>query len=79
MKEGDRIAKISWCVADIQVALKDGGYAPSSKNVEILLKNYLAKSLEDRSIETGWEIIESVIWGVDYLLDKDKGDDSDIL
>lgn len=58
----DRITSIRWANADIQHALVEDGFEPDEDNVNIIL-NYpgLAKYLQERGIEAGWNVIHNAI------------------
>ena len=58
----DRITSIHWANVDIQSALTEDGFEPDEDNVSIIL-NYpgLAKYLQERGIEAGWDVIHAAI------------------
>lgn len=58
MKE---IAKIVWLKEDLLGALANDGYEPSQENLNKLLSTGLGRNIEERSTETGWEIIFNAI------------------
>lgn len=61
MDEDNTIAIIKWIDEDLKDALKNRGYEPTEDNIDILLTNGLRKALCNRSIEFGWDIIDTVI------------------
>lgn len=73
--EEEPIAKIIWLPEDVREALASEGYKPSDENVEILLGNRLGRTIEDISIERGWDIISEIIGIVDEELEKDENAD----
>ena len=56
----DIIASITWTREDLEEFLKSKGYGPIDENIKTLLDNRLTKTLEERSIEEGWEIIDTI-------------------
>lgn len=70
------IAKIVWLPEDLRCALSSNGFAPSDDNIEVLMASRLSRTIEDLSIERGWEIIEEVIYMVEEELEK-NGDADD--
>ena len=56
------VTSIHWTEEDIQHALAEDGFEPDMDNVSTVL-NYpgLAKYLQERGIEAGWDVIHSVI------------------
>ena len=62
LKNDNVIATITWTIEDIEQYKKKKGYEVSSENIDIMLKNRLTKTLEDRSIEEGWNIIDTIFY-----------------
>lgn len=60
LKNDNVIATITWTIEDIEQFLEEKGYEVSSENIDIMLNNRLTKTLEERSIEEGWEIIDTI-------------------
>ena len=58
--DDDIIASITWTIEDLEEFLKSKGYESTDENIETLLDNRLTKTLEERSIEEGWEIIDTI-------------------
>ena len=56
----DKIDTITWTIEDLEEFLKSKGYESTDENIETLLDNRLTKTLEERSIEEGWEIIDTI-------------------
>lgn len=58
----NHITTISWSDEDIQHALAEDGFEPDDDNTNTIL-NYpgLAKYLQERGIEAGWDVIHSAI------------------
>ena len=63
--------KIKWSDDDIKVALLNKGYAPTEKNIELLKKNRLERTLQEVSVQYGWEIIDEIILDTENL-EEDK-------
>ena len=61
MDKDNTIATIEWVDEDLKEALAIRGFEPTGENIAILLTNGLKKALYDRSIEFGWDIIDTVI------------------
>ena len=61
MDKDNTIATIKWVDEDLKEALENRGFEPTGENIDILLTNGLEKVLCDRSIEFGWDIIDTVI------------------
>ncbi len=60
MNNDNIIASITWTIEDLEEFLKSKGYETTDENIETLLDNRLTKTLEERSIEEGWEIIDTI-------------------
>lgn len=58
-------ATIHWCPADIKSLHPDWS---DEKCADVL--GDIARHLEDRSIELGWEVIQTLLW--DYEKDEDE-------
>ena len=61
MDKDNTIATIEWIDEDLKEALDNRGFEPTGENIDLLLTNGLKKALCDRSIEFGWDIIDTVI------------------
>lgn len=61
MDKDNTIATIEWVDEDLKEALENRGFEPTGENIDTLLTNGLGKVLCDRSIEIGWDIIDTVI------------------
>lgn len=61
MDKDNIITTIQWVDDDLKEALENRGFEPTGDNIDILLTNGLKKVLCDRSIEFGWDIIDTVI------------------
>lgn len=61
MDKDNTITTIQWVDDDLKEALENRGFKPTGENIDILLTNGLRKVLCDRSIEFGWDIIDTVI------------------
>jgi hypothetical protein len=61
MDKDNIITTIQWVDDDLKEALENRGFKPTGENIDILLTNGLRKVLCDRSIEFGWDIIDTVI------------------
>ena len=72
MCEEEPIAKIVWLPEDLREALRHEGFKPSDENIEVLLANRLRKTIEDLSIERGWDIIYDVIGMYQEELEEDE-------
>lgn len=75
MCEEEPIAKIVWLPEDLREALVHEGFKPSDENIEVLLANRLRKTIEDLSIERGWDIIYDVIGMYQEELEEDGNAD----
>ena len=60
MNNDNIIASTTWTLEDLEEFLKSKGYETTDENIETLLDNRLTKTLEERSIEEGWEIIDTI-------------------
>ena len=61
MDKDNIITTIQWVDDDLKEALEHRGFKPTGENIDTLLTNGLEKVLCDRSIEFGWDIIDTVI------------------
>lgn len=61
MDKDNIITTIQWVDDDLKEALRNRGFKPTGENIDTLLTNGLEKVLCDRSIEIGWDIIDTVI------------------
>lgn len=66
----DEVALIRWCEDDLREALENRGFKSSEKNIEILCNNRLERTLEDRSIEAGWDVIDTIIINCEDKLEQ---------
>lgn len=57
----EEIANIKWVAEDIEVLFKEKGIPFTQENYKILLDNGLKKTLHERSIELGWEILWDIL------------------
>lgn len=62
----DVIVTIKWTTADIKEALIGRGIEPTHENIQNLLSGRFVKTLEERSIEEGWQIIDDLILMTDF-------------
>lgn len=63
----DAVCTIIWSIADVQEALTKAGYEPTDDNVQKVIANRLDRTLKDRSIEEGWEILDVIVTSTDGL------------
>lgn len=56
----EEICTIKWCIADLLDMMASKNIPLTDENVEAILDNGFAKVLRDRSIEEGWEIIDTL-------------------
>jgi hypothetical protein len=61
-------AEINWCREDITAALEDCGYQPTEEAVDLVLDENLGRSLKDYSIESGWDMIYTVVNSISHKL-----------
>ena len=61
MDDENIVAKIEWYPEDIKQALINKGFKPSEHNLNVLSKSRLTRTLEERSIEEGWDIIYDIL------------------
>lgn len=59
--EDDQIALIRWCVADLIQVLEDKGIPVTDDTIDMFLNSRGTKTLEERSIEEGWQILSDVV------------------
>jgi hypothetical protein len=59
--DSESVAVIRWSIADLKMALEQKNIVPTDANIELVLNNRFTKTLEERSIEEGWEIIDTII------------------
>ena len=55
------ICEIKWCVADLLDMMAHLNIELTDENIDCILKQWFARVLTDRSIEEGWEIIETLL------------------
>lgn len=63
--DGEVIATIRWTIADVVSAMIKNGIEPTDENIKKVLANRFQRTLEERSIEDGWEIIDTLITNTD--------------
>lgn len=62
MKDDDVLCEIKWTVADVRAAFRNKyGREPSDGQLQDCIENVDTKTLEERSIETGWTLIDEAI------------------
>lgn len=58
----EHITSIRWQHEDIMSALAEDGFEPNEDNVSVILNHFgLAEHIQERGIESGWDVIHSVI------------------
>ena len=62
LRNDNVIATITWTIEDIEQFLEEKGYEVSAENIDTMLNNRLTKTLEDRSIEEGWNITDTIFY-----------------
>lgn len=55
------IASIVWTVEDLKFLMKEKGIKSTPKKIKDLLDGGISKSLKERSIELGWEVLRDLI------------------
>ena len=55
------ICSIVWCVEDLLVAMHRSGIEVTDENVDRVLDGRFERTLRERSIEEGWEVIDALI------------------
>ncbi len=55
------ISTIQWSTEDIEHLLKENGYKGDKKDIDEYLNNFDVRYFEERCIQFGWEIMQSVI------------------
>ena len=61
-------AKINWCREDIHNALEVCGYRPTEEAVDLVLAENIEDTLVDYSIESGWDMIYTVVNSISHKL-----------
>lgn len=62
MNDNDIICEIKWTVEDVRAAFrKKYGREPTDGQLKDCVENVDTKTLEERSIETGWTLIDEAI------------------
>ena len=61
----EEIAVIRWCIADLLDMMAYEGEELTDDNIDRILRNRFRKTLEERSVEEGWDIIRHLIWMAD--------------
>ena len=57
----ETVCTIRWCVQDVLDMMAHEGFELTDENLDAILNNRLGKHLKDRSIEEGWEILDTLI------------------
>lgn len=57
----ETVCEIRWCVADVLDMMAHQGIELTDENLERLLDSRMAKTLQERSTEEGWEILGDII------------------
>lgn len=65
--EKDTVCTIKWAIADIREALLNENYQDSDENVQKLIKNRLERTLQEASVQHGWEILSYIVTSTDGL------------
>lgn len=55
------ITNIVWVAEDIKVLFEQNDIPFTEENYKIFLNNRAAKTLHERSIEEGWEILDTIL------------------
>ena len=62
----DVIVTIKWTIKDVEEALVSRGIQPTDENMQRLLSGRFERTLQERSIEEGWQIIDDLISMADF-------------
>lgn len=62
----DELATIKWFVADLESILEEKGIPVTDENIQRVLDNRCKKTMEGRSIEEGWEILNVIVDNTDF-------------
>ena len=54
------IASIKWCMLDLEILFEEKGIKFTEENVNKVMDHRLTKTLEEQSVENGWEILSVV-------------------
>jgi hypothetical protein len=57
----ETICKIEWKIADLLDMMAHHGVELTDENIERILGNRFERTLKERSIEEGWEIIDVIV------------------
>jgi hypothetical protein len=60
-KDDDVIAKIIWCIADLRDALTQRNIKDTDENIAKILDSRFKKTLEESSVEHGWDVIDTLV------------------
>ena len=55
------ICVIRWCMEDLWCKMAEKGIPITDENIDRIMNNRFEKTLQDRSTEEGWEIIDTLI------------------
>ena len=55
------ICTVQWCIQDLLDKMASKGIPLTDENVDAILQNRFAKTLQDRSVEEGWDVIDDLI------------------
>ncbi|MCR8987664.1 hypothetical protein NW801_21990 [Brevibacillus laterosporus] len=66
-KSNKYFAQINWSIEDLRSALLKENFKDSDENIERILGSRLARTLEELSIQSGWEVIYDSLYDVDGL------------
>jgi len=69
-EDNDVFATIRWSDEDLIKAFNDAGFDPTPENIKRFKESRAPRTLEERSIEEGWQILEDLIWNT--FNNKDK-------
>lgn len=73
MNDNQVVCEIRWCVSDVRSALEIAGYEPSDENVQKALDNRLERTMEEMSVQYGWEFLNVIV--TDAGIDTDGEED----
>ncbi len=57
----ETVCEIRWCIADVLDMMAYQGIELTDENLERVLANRFERTLQERSTEEGWEIIEALV------------------
>lgn len=61
---GENICTIRWNIEDLVIAMAEAGIEPTDENIDKVLAHRFERTLHERSVEEGWEIIDVIISNV---------------